>query len=130
MKAQLQRGKIDTPTSLPDAKLRLQQLDHELKRIDAQINSADRANRYPSKAEYNAWRKRAQVAQGLLSEERQQLDAWISNSEGSCETLLAAAFDILTDLRETDDLEPEELDVWRRIEGFFAAKNDNKHAVQ
>jgi hypothetical protein len=124
------RGKIDAPTSLADAKLRLQQLDHELKRIDAQITSADRVNRYPSKAEYNAWAKRAQVAQGLLGEERRQLADWITNSESSAEVLLEEAFAILCDLRESDDLEPAEIDVWRRIEGYFAKKNDNKHAVQ
>lgn len=125
MKAQLQRGKIDTPTSLADAKLRLQQLDHELVRINAQITSVDRASRYPTRAEYVAWHKRAQTAQGLLSEERKQLADWISNTEGSCETLLGEAFDVLCDLKKDDALEPDEHEVWRRIDAYFAAKNED-----
>jgi hypothetical protein len=133
MKAQLYRGKIDVPSSLADAKLRVQQLDHELKRIAAQITSEDRVSRYPTKAEYNAWHKRATIAQGLLGEERKQLAEWITNTEGSAEgllvqaeTLLGEALDLLQQVKEDGGLEPDELPVLEKIDNYFAVKNEHE----
>ena len=119
MKANLTRdGQLNPPGSALSARKRIQQLNHEVNHIEAQLADPVRALRYPSVATYESWARSAGNALRTLRSELLQTEAWlISNQDDATKDLLSRARDLLRLLVDDGiELEPEELHLIDKID--------------
>jgi hypothetical protein len=85
MRAHLTDKKLDPPKTLIAGKLRIQQLEHEIKEIDTQVQDPDRRSKFSSHREFVNWLTRAKNAQSWLRRELAQLEAWVAAQQQSAQ---------------------------------------------
>jgi hypothetical protein len=112
-------GRLQPPESLGEARSRLEQLQHELYRIDKQLSDPERQQRAASPGAYASWRAGCRRAQQYLTQEHDQLVSWISEREqapDAAAVLLRRAYDLLVIIRDDGGLDgPEEEAVVRDL---------------
>ena len=103
------------PRSYEAAVARLKQIDHELKKIQAQFDKNTPAN-FPSLAKYTAWFDSAKKAQLAFEMEKKGTEEWVAANTPS---LFRQAYELLRDLEIEVDFEPEETALMEKLEEHF-----------
>lgn len=92
MRSAIEDGRLIPPRSLEAAQARRQQLEHEVGKIDRQIEDSARVTKYATLAEYARWLTRAKAQRSYFKREITLLDAWIEG-QGREETAMEAAYE-------------------------------------
>jgi hypothetical protein len=71
-------GKLIPPASPESAMLRLKQLEHEISKIQKNVNDPGIRASYASVGEYARWRASARSAATYMQREADQLKSWLS----------------------------------------------------
>lgn len=126
MRHRLKNGKIEIPSSASAARNRIGHIKYELAKIEVQLVSTTRVDMYPTIVDYNKWKTSARCAFKWLSEEKRQLEEWLSGHPE--EDLLRNAWEVLKNIHEDldgefDDQEQKTLD--KLNEHFMANTLEN-----
>ena len=125
MRPALRHNKLIAPSTLSGALDRIEQLKHEISKIDAQLrnNKADDTVRYRTPEAYWRWRESAQTARRNFVLEAGFLGAYIDGWKAALKTgepLFREAYETLKDLELEVDFEDEEQALMEKLDDHFA----------
>lgn len=118
MKARIDKsGNLQPPDTLAEGKSRLEQLEHEIYRIEKQLAAPERRERFPTPGAYESWKAGAKRALRYLQDEHKQLTGWIERNPE--QSLLREAYDLLRFLRVDGALDPDEEEFVAKLDAHF-----------